>query len=441
MGTEWTRSLGAEVDAASLAAVRIAFGLLMLVAVARYFVHGWIAELFVAPTYFFPYAGLAWIRPWPGAGMYLHFAALGILALAIAAGYRTRASAALFCVGFTWVHLIDKTNYLNHYYLISLVAGLLAVLPADRAASLDARRRPEHAAATVPAWAVWALRAQLGLVYVFGGIAKLHPDWLLHAQPLKMWLGASAGAPLVGPLLETAWMAYLCSWAGVLFDLSIVPLLLWRRTRPFAYAAVIVFHLLTAWLFPIGMFPWIMIALTTVFFAPDWPRRWLRLAPRPAVAAVPERAAAGRLVPAFLAVHLIVQILLPLRALAAPGAVLWREDGFRFAWRVMVMEKNGLVTFRLRDGATGATWTVDPRRRLTPLQARMMATQPDMILAFARVLAAEARARGHAAVEVRADAFAALNGRPAQRFVDPDVDLLDPGPRAGWILPLQSADS
>ena len=32
---------------------------------------------------------------------------------------------------------------------------------------------------------------------------------------------------------------------------------------------------MNASLFQIGVFPWVMIFLTTIFFAPDWPRRML----------------------------------------------------------------------------------------------------------------------------------------------------------------------
>jgi vitamin K-dependent gamma-carboxylase len=90
---------------------------------------------------------------------------------------------------------------------------------------------------------------------------------------------------------------------------------------------------------------------------------------------------------------------------------------------VMAMEKAGLATFRVRDPASGAAWVVDPRDELTKLQATMMATQPDMIADYARHLAAKARRAGRGDVEVRADVFVALNGRPSRRFVDPDVDL------------------
>jgi hypothetical protein len=358
--------------------------------------------------------------------MYLLFAALGVLALAIVAGAYARSSAALFALGFTYVHLIDKSNYLNHYYLVSVLAALLALLPIGVAGSVDARRRPDIAADAVPAWTVWVLRAQLGLVYFYGGVAKLNADWLLSAQPLRLWLAASGDVLLLGPLLERPWAAYACSWAGAAFDLGIVPLLLWRRTRVPAYALVVAFHVLTSLLFPIGIFPWLMIGLTPIFFAPDWPRRlWPRrfAAASAAGRARPARVRHEALIVALLAGHLVLQALIPLRLFLESDDVAWTEQGFRFAWRVMAMEKAGMATFRLRDPATGEAWTVDPRAELTSLQSRMMATQPDMIAAYARHLADVARRAGHRDVEVRADVYVSLNGRPSRRYIDPEADL------------------
>lgn len=399
----------APVDGASLAAFRSAFGIVMLVAVERYFAHGWIDTMFRQPRFFFTYPGFAWVRPWEGIGMEIHFAVLGLLALAIVVGFWTRTSAALFALGFTYAHLIDKTNYLNHYYLVSLLAGLLAVLPTG---------------VVVPAWPVWALRAQLGLVYFYGGVAKLNADWILAAEPLRFWLATAGELPAIGPLLTRPEAAFLASSAGLAFDLGIVPLLLWRRTRLAAYGLVVAFHVLTSLLFPIGIFPWLMIALTPIFFDPDWPRRVFALGRRTVGApSRPPFVRGERWVMAAVALHLGLQALIPLRALAGDD-VAWTERGFRFSWRVMAMEKAGMATFRVRDPATAAAWTVDPRTELTPLQNRMMATQPDMIADYARHLAATAEAAGHRGVEVRADVFVTLNGRPSRRFIDPDADLV-----------------
>ena len=444
------------VDNASLVAFRIAFGGLMVIAIARYFAHDWIDEFYVAPRVFFPYPGLEWIVPLPGPAMYGLFAALGVAALCVTLGLYYRVAIAFFCLGFTYAHLIDRTNYLNHYYLVSLLSALMIVLPLHRAGSLDVWRRPALRAASAPAWAVWLLRFQLGVVYAFGAVAKLNPDWLYRAQPLRIWLGANLDLPLLGPWLEQPWVAYACSYAGLLFDAAIVPLLLCRRTRAPAYAAVLGFHLLTALLFPIGMFPWLMIGLTPIFFAPDWPRSRretgvgrreteVRLPPvfpgRPSPVSrlpspisrlfpvSPRATPVGRLTPrrrlgmALLAAYAVVQIVVPLRHLFYAGDLYWSETGFRFAWQIMVMEKYGRGTLRATDPDSGESWVINPADYLTPLQVRMMATQPDMIRSFASIVAADLRPRGHARVEVRADIFATLNGRPHRRLVDPLVDL------------------
>ena len=265
------------VSAQSAAAFRIAFGALALAAVVRFAARGWIDDLYVAPEHHFTYAGLWWVRPWPDWGMQAHFALMGLAAAGVALGYRYRLSVAAFFLIFTYAELLDRTTYLNHYYLVSLLSLLMIFMPLHRAWSLDARRRPPAEGATVPAWVIWTLRAQLGAVYLFAGAAKLNPDWLFHAQPLRIWLSnAAPDAPLIGALLRETWTAYAMSWAGAAFDLAIVGLLLWRRSRLWAYAVLAAFHVLTGLLFPaIGMFPWMMIAFALVFFPPDWPRRLL----------------------------------------------------------------------------------------------------------------------------------------------------------------------
>ena len=119
---------------------------------------------------------------------YAHVALLAALGLAIAVGYRHRIAAALYAVAFTYAELIEASLYLNHYWFISLVAVLLVFLPANRRWSLDVRAGRVVSPGWVPRGAVWVLRAQLGVVYVFAGLAKLNGDWLLHGLPLGLWL-------------------------------------------------------------------------------------------------------------------------------------------------------------------------------------------------------------------------------------------------------------
>ena len=402
-----------QVDVASFTAFRVVFGLLGLAVIIRFFAHGWIGPLFVDPAHHFTYPGFGWLEPWPGWGMYAHFAVLGLLSLGIAAGYRPRACAALFFVGFTYVELLDRTTYLNHHYLMSLVSLLMVCVPTGRN--------------TLPVWTIWVLRAQVGVLYVFAGIAKLNPDWLFHALPMRIWLYQHGNLPVLGPLLQETWVAYAMGWGGALFDLAVVPALLWPRSRLSAYVVLVAFHLATWALFPqLGIFPWLMIGLTLIFFAPDWPRRCFKLPSHGTGAAshpVQSRPWLARGAVVGLALFAIVQLALPLRHLAYPGNVRWTEEGYLFAWRVMLTEKVGFVQYRVQDPETGQAWLVAPGEYLTPLQVERMTYQPDMILQAAHLIAADFAERGHSDVVVNADAFVAFNGRPNARLIDPTADL------------------
>ncbi|PRQ06789.1 HTTM domain-containing protein [Enhygromyxa salina] len=421
-----------RVDASSLVILRVFVGLLVCVSALRFVARGWVSELLLAPSFHFHYWGFAWVRA-PGPALaYGLFAVLAAASLALAAGVRVRLSALICWVAFTYIELIDLTYYLNHYYFITCLLATFVLLPPRP----DADGRVSRAKLTL-------VRVQVGLVYVFAGVAKLGSDWLVHAQPLRTWLAQHADLPVVGAWLDEAWLAHLASWSGLGFDLLVVPALLWRRTRKVAYAAVVGFHVITGLLFPIGMFPWFMIGCATIMFAPDWPRRFMALnlesgghAPtKPRL----EQALAG-----LAGALLVVQIALPWRALLYPGSMLWHEQGFRFGYRVMLIEKVGFVEFRVHDRVSGDRWTVAPHAELSALQVKMMSTQPDLIAQYARHLATRLEHEMPGAdIEVRADVFVAFNGRPHARLIDPQTDLA--ATRAGlaakpWILPAPTTD-
>lgn len=454
-------------DAAGLAAFRILFGTLMTCAVVRFMAKGWVEELYLAPRFHFTYLGFEWVKPWPSApslpslspgpsglsGMYLHFGVMGLAALGLLLGAWTRACAFVFFLAFTYAELIDKTVYLNHYYFVSLISLLLVFVPAGATWSVDAWRRGPRHQATVPAWSYGLLRAQVGIVYVFAGLAKCNADWLLHAEPLRTWLQAYTDLPIVGAFIGQTWFAYSMSWAGALYDLLVVAFLLWPRTRRLAYAAAVAFHLAIWCLFPIGIFSWVMLASTTLFFDPSWPRRLgagsLATSSGSPAPTAPAATITPTITPAITtwsatlaALYLGLQVLVPLRFVLYPGNVNWTEEGFRFAWRVMLVEKSGQVEFEVVTHNPPRRWVVYPRAELTPLQYKMMSTQPDMIHEYALHLAERYRRQGYPDVEVHAQAWAALNGRPSQRLIDPTVDLAHE-PRSlrsqPWIVPLGSS--
>ena len=375
--------LGRETDAAALAAYRVAFGLMMTVSALRFLHYGWVDELFVKPKFFFKYWGLAWV-PVPSAeGVHAIFWALAGLGVLIALGLFYRAAMAVFVVLFGWVQAMDVTNYLNHYYLVALLAVLMTTMPLGRTWGLDGRIFG-GARTTLPFWCTGVLRFQVAVVYLFAAIAKATPDWLLHGEPLGIWLAARTGLPVIGPLFALPGAAIVMSWSGFLYDATIWAFLLHRRTRRFAYVAVLGFHAMTSALFPIGMFPVIMAVTALVFFDPSWPRRILRRPPLAASAPVRPIRAWGL---ALLAAYVMVQVVVPLRAFAYGGNVLWHEQGMRFYWRVMVREKNASVTYLVDNPRTGRVVGVPPRLYLDGRQQRELGTQPDLGLHLAHNIA------------------------------------------------------
>jgi len=451
MGTNhsYYRWLTQSTSIAPLVTFRVLFGAIMAISMVRFISKGWVSEMYVDPLYYFTYTGFEWVQPLGEWGMYSLFALLTLSAIAIMLGFYYRWAATAFFLGFTYVELIDKTNYLNHYYFVSILAFLLILLPAHRLFSLDVWQQRVQPLQFVPRWTVTTIQLQLGLVYFFAGLAKLNPDWMLHAMPLAIWLPAHADFPLIGGLFALPETAYVFSWFGALYDLSIPFLLLWGRTRVLAYFMVVAFHVMTALLFPIGMFPYIMLLATLIFFSPQWHQSVLQKAARffkqnpfagTATSGSHVSLWTQRIILPLLALHFIIQLLLPLRFLAYEGPLFWTEQGYRFSWRVMLMEKAGYVTFHITDPKTQRSGEATVSDYLTPNQEKMMATQPDMIWQFAQFLETEYQRQGIADAEVRAEAYVTLNGSGSRPFTDPAVDLTKEAQLASnysWILPFE----
>ena len=133
--------LASPIPIAPLVVFRVLFGFIMAVSVLRFALKGWIDALYVRPTYHFTFYGFDWVAPLGEGGMYALYGVMGLAALGIMLGWRYRIAVAVFFLAFTYVELIDKANYLNHYYFVSVVSFLLFWAPAHRAFSLDVRRK------------------------------------------------------------------------------------------------------------------------------------------------------------------------------------------------------------------------------------------------------------------------------------------------------------
>ena len=435
-----------DTQAAPLAVFRVLFGFMMALSILRFWANGWIEKLYIQPKFFFSYYGFEWVKP-IGDYTYIIIIICGIAALFVALGYKYRMAIIVFFLSFTYIELMDKTTYLNHYYFISCIAFLMIFLPANVYFSVDAYKNPRKGFQMIPKWTIDSIKLMLGIVYFYAGLAKLNSDWLFNAMPLKIWLPSKYDLPFLGDLMQQQWVHYAFSWSGALYDLAIPFLLLYRRTRWFAFALVVIFHVMTRVLFPIGMFPYIMIVSTLIFFDTGFHRKVIRFISKllridyskmVALSQTKKYRFKRNIALPILAIFFVIQLLFPWRYLAYPNELFWTEEGYRFSWRVMLMEKAGYAQFKIKNTETGEQFLVDNTDFLSPFQEKQMSTQPDFILQYAHFLGNHFKAQGHQNVAVYAESYVALNGRLSQPYVNPNTDLMkqrESFRRKDWILP------
>ncbi|MCH2489727.1 MAG: HTTM domain-containing protein [Flavobacteriales bacterium] len=426
--------LAKKTEAAPLAVFRIFFGLMMFASIVRFWANGWIEKLYLEPDFHFKYYGFEWVQPL-GELTYLLFVVCALSALMIAIGYRYRIFIVLFFLSFTYIELMDKTTYLNHYYFISCLAFLLLLLPANVYYAVDAKLGKAKTSYYVPAWTIDSIKILLCIVYFYAGLAKLNSDWLVEAMPLKIWLPSKYDLPLLGDVLQQEWLHYAFSWSGAVYDLAIPFLLLWRKTRWFGFVLVVLFHLLTRALFPIGMFPYIMIVSALIFFDPKFHHKILngfskligfsKIAYDNVLKSTVFTNSKRHVQRYLVLLFLLFQLVFPWRYLAYSNELFWTEEGYRFSWRVMLMEKAGYAQFKVVDTISKKQFYVDNSDFLSPLQEKQMSTQPDFILEYAHFLGEHFKVQGHKNLAVYVESYVALNGRLSQPYIDPTTNLLE----------------
>ena len=247
--------------------------------------------------------------------------------------------------------------------------------------------------------------------------------------------------------MDKVWIAYLFSWFGAFYDLTIVFFLLNQRTRLIAYFFVIVFHVLTAILFPIGMFPYIMIICTLIFFSASFHLgviekikkffSFLQSGNEEQVKHYVYKPFVKKFILVFMVFHFTFQLVLPFRYLLYQGKLFWTEQGYRFSWRVMLMEKNAIAYFYVTDRDTGGSGEVMMNNYLSPNQEKMMASQPDMILQYAHFLKQKYQALGMKNPKITVESYVTLNGKGSRLFINKNVDLTllsDSFENKWWIL-------
>jgi vitamin K-dependent gamma-carboxylase len=433
-------------DAAALATFRIGFGLILCYDMIRYAWFYPLDALYLQSDFLFKYLGFEWVQMLPGNGLVWHLSVLAVLALMIATGLFYRLATVLFTIGFAWFYLLERTNYLNHFYMVLLFSFLLCVLPAGRLWSLDVRWRGLTPQQYAPRWARWLLLAQLEIILIYAGLVKINPDWL-NLAPLEQWLAGKDNLFLVGNLFTQRWAVAVAAYGVIGLHLIGAPLLLFKRTRVAVLCIYTVFHSLNHFVFNIGIFPWFTLFASLLCLEPDWPRRlwYWRPGGTDTYQPLPDHPAQhvkplSTLLMVFIGVWLFVQVTLPLRHWIYDGDVAWNGDGHMFAWRMKLRSLRGNASFMVRDPDSGQQWILNPRDYLTRKQVRKMSCRPDMILQFAHHLAKRwTSEEGVVAPAVYGLNFCSVNYRPFQAQIDHTVDLTTIGhwdSMDSWVLPL-----
>ena len=426
----WVDYLNQPVDGASLGIFRIVFGAMIAWDALRYLHYGWVDEYFVRSKLHFTYLYLDFVRPLPAPWIYGHFyfiAAMGIL-VSLGLFYRT-AIVGLF-VTYTYFFFIEQSIYMNHYYLIALLSFLLCWMPAHRVYSVDHWRGATDAD-TVPYWCVQLLRLQFFIVYFYGAIAKLNPDWLRGEPMLSEIIKGGPDIPPIAKNFPPALLAYAIAYLGIIVDTAIPIFLSLRPTRGLGYITALIFHALNAMFLRIGIFSYLMAGAITIFFEPEWPRKadarltkfFFRSADSPAMPLVHSRQSTPTLILIAIHAYVLFQLLFPLRHLLFPGYVSWNEEGHRFAWHMKLRKKVSTITITAKDPASGREWEINPADDLRYRQMRKLGTFPDIMLQYAHYTRDRLVQEGITSPEIRVHWMCALNGRQPALLVDPTIDL------------------
>ena len=453
---QFSQGILAPTDVASVVLFRVGFGLLMFWEVTRYFYFGWVEELFAKPQFHFQYEWFRWVVPIPADGMYLLFTALGILALMIAFGLFYRIATSLFFLGYTYVFLLDQATYNNHFYLICLLSFVLILAPLHKSWSLDVLRGAVQHTDRLPAIWLWLIRFHMGVVYFYGGIAKFDPDWLNGMAPGEL-LGAANRGTIFQPLMDYDLVHLLYAWSGLLFDLLIPFLMLYKPVRKWAFLAAVLFHTNNYFVFPIGIFPVLALALTLMFFDADFPRKivpekFKKIASEQYRKRLlllqnnftPEKMEAdsshgiSRPLRIILGLYVLLHLLLPFRHLLYPGRTIWHEEGHYFAWRMMLRQKITRLQFNVTHPVTGERRYANPGDYLNTSQYKVFAGNPGMILLFAHHLDQLVQSNARFDPKITARIEVSLNGRDFRELVDPELDLSNiPAyePSYRWVKP------
>jgi len=413
-----------KIDNGSLIVFRIFFGILITLESYGAILTGWVKNTLIDPKFTFSFIGFEWLQPLPGNGMYIYFFIMGTFGIAIALGYKYRLSSLCFAILWTGVYLMQKTSYNNHYYLLMLISFIMAFLPANKGYALDTKLNPKLKSDSMYSYVKWIIVLQLVIVYTYASVAKLYGDWL-NFEVLKLFMKGKADYYIIGELLQQPWIHKIMGFVGILFDLLVIPAMLWKPTRKFAFFTAVGFHLFNAVVFQIGVFPFLSLAFMVFFFEPETIKKIFLRKKQIHKSEAYDIPNYKNILLIVSSIYFLIQLILPIRHHFIKDDVLWTEEGHRLSWRMMLRSRYGRIKLKTVNKKTGVSKNIKISDYLSKKQARRIGGYPDFIWQFIAVYATLSKV--------------SINGKPYQNFIAKDVDLANevwnPYKHHEWILP------
>ena len=426
-----------QIDNTGLSLFRIIFGLLIALEGFGAIATGWVRRVLVSPDFTFNFIGFDFLQVFVGEGMYFYFALMGIFGIFVMLGYKYRLAMFSYALLWTTVYLMQKTSYNNHYYLMVLLCWIMAFLPANKRYSLDAKFNPSFKSLSMPQWVKWTLILQVGIVFMYGSVAKWYPDWINGTAP-GIILKSKSNYFLIGELLQHSWVHYVIAYFGIFFDLLIIPMLLWKRTRLLGFYLSLFFNLFNSIVFQVGIFPYMSIAFLLFFFSSETIQKRFKLKNEIYDEHQVIITKHNNILIGILFVYFIFQIGLPIRHWMIKDDVLWTEEGHRMSWRMMLRSKSGTLIVRIEDKKTRENKVYDYKKLLSPKQVRSVATKPDLMWQLVQKIKAIETKKGND-IAIYVNSKVSVNGGPYHQFTNPKIDIANLNwelfKHSNWLLP------
>lgn len=407
-----------SIDNSPLIAFRIFFGFLIACESFGAIFTGWVKKVLIEPEFTFSFIGLEWLQPLPNNLMYIYFIVMGLVGICIMLGFKYRYTIIAYTFLWAGVYFMQKSSYNNHYYLLLLVSFCMIFLPANNYKSLDVKLGVVQEKLTMPKWVSLLFIGQIILVYFFASIAKIYPDWL-DGTFTKNLLQGTTTRPFFLDLFSQKWFYLFIAYAGILFDLLVVPFLLFKKTRTVALICSIFFHLFNAITLQIGIFPFFALTFILFFYEPETIRN-LFFKNKPVSTSEELDFSSSKILKRLFIPYLIVQLLLPIRHHFIEGNVFWTEEGHRLSWRMMLRERSGYIIIRIKNNDTNESFVYDYNKNLTSKQARQLATKPDFIWQYCQRIKKDFEDKN---ISIYIDCKNSINRKPLKTLIDPKVDF------------------